>query len=163
MAEEGFQRDPCPWRILDDAGAAFAMGAIGGSVWHLIRGYRASPKGAKMGGAVTAMKMRGPLLGGSFGAWGGLFSTFDCALVAVRQKEDPWNSIFSGAITGGVLAARQGLKASAKSAVFGGVILACIEGVAIMFNRFNTDAHVNQMPDLPPDPLGAQGQSRRAY
>ncbi|EJK54813.1 hypothetical protein THAOC_25526, partial [Thalassiosira oceanica] len=27
---------------------------------------------------------------------------------AVRQKEDPWNSIVSGAATGGVLAARAG-------------------------------------------------------
>jgi|EP01046_Picozoa_sp_COSAG06_P042707 hypothetical protein len=38
--------------------------------------------------------------------WGGLFSTFDCALLAIRQKDDPINPIMSGAITGGVLAAR---------------------------------------------------------
>ena len=38
--------------------------------------------------------------------WGGLFSTFDCALLAIRQKDDPINPIVSGAITGGVLAAR---------------------------------------------------------
>jgi import inner membrane translocase subunit TIM17 len=34
--------------------------------------------------------------------WGGLFSTFDCTLVAVRKKEDPWNSIAAGAMTGGL-------------------------------------------------------------
>lgn len=33
-----------PWRILDDFGGAFAMGAIGGSVWHGVRGFRTSPK-----------------------------------------------------------------------------------------------------------------------
>ena len=38
--------------------------------------------------------------------WGGLYSSFDCALIAIRNKEDPWNSIGSGAITGAVLAAR---------------------------------------------------------
>ena len=38
--------------------------------------------------------------------WGGLFSTFDCCLMGIRGKEDPWNSIGSGAITGAVLAAR---------------------------------------------------------
>ena len=43
---------------------------------------------------------------GNFAVWGGLYSSFDCALIAVRNKEDPWNSIGSGAITGAVLAAR---------------------------------------------------------
>ena len=56
---------------------------------------------------------------GSFAVWGGLFSTFDCTLIAVRGKEDPWNSIASGAITGGVLAARTGLKSSLQAAFFG--------------------------------------------
>ena len=43
---------------------------------------------------------------GNFAVWGGLYSTFDCALISIRDKEDPWNSICSGAITGAVLAAR---------------------------------------------------------
>lgn len=30
----------------------------------------------------------------------------DCGLVKVRGKEDPWNSITSGAMTGAILAAR---------------------------------------------------------
>ena len=38
--------------------------------------------------------------------WGGMFSTFDCCLMAVRGKEDPWNSIGSGALTGAVLMTR---------------------------------------------------------
>ena len=57
--------------------------------------------------------------------WGGLYSTFDCALISIRDKEDPWNSITSGAITGAVLAARNGVKASIAAAVAGrGVELA---------------------------------------
>ena len=44
--------------------------------------------------------------------WGGMYSSFDCALIAVRGKEDPWNSIGSGAITGGILAARGGPRSS---------------------------------------------------
>ena len=36
----------------------------------------------------------------------GMYSSFDCVLKAVRDKEDPWNSIGSGALTGAVLAAR---------------------------------------------------------
>ena len=36
----------------------------------------------------------------------GMYSAFDCVLIAVRDKEDPWNSIGSGALTGAVLSAR---------------------------------------------------------
>ena len=43
---------------------------------------------------------------GNFAVWGGMFSTFDCCLMAVRGKEDPWNSIGSGALTGAVLMIR---------------------------------------------------------
>ena len=42
--------------------------------------------------------------------WGGLFSTFDCTLVALRHKEDPWNSIAAGALTGGFLSLRTGMQ-----------------------------------------------------
>ncbi len=56
---------------------------------------------------------------GNFGVWGGLYSTFDCMLISIRDKEDPWNSIGSGAITGAILAARSGAKASLGAAVAG--------------------------------------------
>lgn len=57
-------------------------------------------------GSLVAVKQRAPIFGGQFAVWGGLFSTIDCSLVYVRKKEDPWNSIISGAATGGILAAR---------------------------------------------------------
>jgi len=41
---------------------------------------------------MTAIKARAPVLGGNFGVWGGLFSTFDCAVKGVRKKEDPYNA-----------------------------------------------------------------------
>ena len=43
---------------------------------------------------------------GSFAMWGCLFSVMDCSFVYIRKKEDPWNSIASGAITGGLLSIR---------------------------------------------------------
>jgi hypothetical protein len=61
-----------------------------------------------------------------------LFSCCDCTITAIRRKEDPWNAIASGAATGGILAARAGLKAAGRSAVVGGVILAAIEGLNIV-------------------------------
>lgn len=38
-------------------------------------------------------------------------------------QEDPWNSIAAGALTGGFLQLRTGLRSSAKSAAFGGALL----------------------------------------
>lgn len=81
---------------------------------------------------------------GNFAVWGGLFSTFDCSLVAIRKKEDPWNSIFSGAATGGVLAARGGWRAATRSAAVGGVLLAMIEGLQIFLTKMMAE------PSAPP-------------
>ena len=74
-----------------------------------------------------AIKARAPVLGGNFGVWGGLFSTYDCAVKSIRQKEDPWkyvslayfpresiwdnanlfsSAIIAGFFTGGSLAVR---------------------------------------------------------
>lgn len=46
------------------------------------------------------------MLGGNFGVWGGLFSSYDCAIKGIRQKEDAWNAITAGFLTGGSLAIR---------------------------------------------------------
>jgi hypothetical protein len=32
-----------PWRIVDDCGGAFSMGAIGGALFHGIKGFRNAP------------------------------------------------------------------------------------------------------------------------
>ena len=105
-------REPCPDRILDDVGGAFGMGAVGGGIWHLIKGAKNSPSGARTRGGIEvllhdaawnlraanprttkhichilqAIRREAPRIGGSFAVWGGLFSTFDCTLVAVRKK-----------------------------------------------------------------------------
>lgn len=68
------------------------MGGIGGAVWHGIKGFRNSPHGERRIGALTAIKARAPVLGGNFGVWGGMFSSFDCAVKGIRQKEDPYNA-----------------------------------------------------------------------
>ena len=111
------------------------MGCVGGGLWHSIKGARMAPSGARLSGSLSAVAARSPVLGGQFAVWGGLFACCDCTLTSIRQKEDPWNSIISGAVTGGVLAARAGPKQMASAAVVGGVLLALIEGMGIMFTR----------------------------
>ena len=51
MAHADHTRDPCPYVILNDFGGAFAMGAVGGTIWHGIKGSRNSPR---VSGAWTA-------------------------------------------------------------------------------------------------------------
>jgi len=69
-------------------------------------------------------------LGGNFAIWGGLFSTFDCLFAYGRGKEDIGNPILAGAVTGAVLSARAGVRASARSGLIGGILLIFIEGAA---------------------------------
>lgn len=164
-------REPCPDRILDDIGGAFGMGAVGGAAFHFIKGTYNSPTGARFLGGTQAVRMNAPRVGGSFAVWGGLFSTFDCTMVYMRQKEDPWNSIIAGAATGGFLSMRQGLGPASRSALFGGVLLALIEGAGIMLNKVlsapqNMPIMMDEpgmpgMPGMPGIPMGqfpGQGQ-----
>jgi len=64
-------------------------------MFHSFKGARNAPRGERFAGAVEAVKANARRLGGSFAVWGGLFSTFDCCFIAVRNKEDPYNSIVS--------------------------------------------------------------------
>ncbi|KAF9880712.1 hypothetical protein CkaCkLH20_01754 [Colletotrichum karsti] len=112
-------RDPCPWVILN-----------GGTIWHGVKGFRNSPYGERRIGAITAIKMRAPVLGGNFGV-----CTFDCSVKGIRQKEDPWNAIIAGFFTGGSLAIRGGYKAARNGAIGCAVLLAVIEGVGIGFQK----------------------------
>lgn len=95
-----------------------------------IRGFRNAPAGLVRGlyGGLDSVKMRTPAMAGSFAIWGATFSSVDCTLVYLRQQEDTWNSIISGATTGGILAARNGIKAMGNGALVGGLVLALIEG-----------------------------------
>lgn len=40
-----FGREPCPMRIFEDLGGAFAMGLIGGGIFQGIKGFRNAPVG----------------------------------------------------------------------------------------------------------------------
>nr|QBH73021.1 mitochondrial import inner membrane translocase subunit tim17 [Carausius morosus] len=156
---EEYAREPCPWRIVDDCGGAFTMGCIGGAVFQSIKGFRNAPSGInrRLLGSLAAIKQKSPIIAGNFAVWGGTFSTIDCTLVHLRRKEDPWNGIISGAATGGILAARNGPVAMAGSALVGGVLLALIEGVGILFTRLSAEQFKQINPILEdPSQLGAQ-------
>ncbi|KAJ0491331.1 hypothetical protein HanOQP8_Chr12g0430541 [Helianthus annuus] len=135
MTAPDTSRAPCPDRILDDIGSGFGIGAIGGSAFHFLKGVYNSPTGSRFIGATEAVAMNMPHVASGFAVWCGLISAFDCTMVYVRQKEDPWNSIIAGAATGGFLQMRQGLRPAGRLALFGGVLFALIEGAGITLNK----------------------------
>ncbi|PAA70080.1 hypothetical protein BOX15_Mlig004945g2 [Macrostomum lignano] len=134
---EEYTRDPCPWRIVSDLGGAYTMGAIGGTLVYFYKGYRTAPSSQHMRliSALSNVRQRAPALGGAFAMWGGTFATTECSLIYLRQKEDPYNSIMSGAATGALLAVRQGPAAMVAQALIGAVLLGLIEGMGIVFTR----------------------------
>ncbi|XP_065178522.1 probable mitochondrial import inner membrane translocase subunit Tim17 1 [Sycon ciliatum] len=146
------EREPCPYRIVDDAGGAFAMGTIGGSMFSAIKGFRNAPQGKKLSGGLKSVKARAPVYGGNFAAWGTIFSTCDCTLSGIRRKEDMLNPILSGGITGAVLAVRSGRGAMARNFVVGAVLLSVIEGVSLFIQHM---AARNMKPVQPQLQLGA--------
>ena len=137
------------------------MGLIGGSLFNGISGARHAPSGFQrraMGGLVR-LKERAPVLGGQFAAWGLCFATFDCTIAHIRQKEDPWNSIMSGAAAGAVMAARSGPQHMVGSAVVGGVLLGLIEGLGYMLNRYMSESFRPVDPRNAPQDPSALGEA----
>lgn len=97
---------------------------------------------------------------GSFAMWGGVFSSVDCLLIYYRQKDDPWNAVGAGFITGGVLAFRGqlsirviyyligGMNVAFKNAVMGGVILLIIEGVTTIITSISMRHQYQMMEQM---------------
>lgn len=134
-ADRDTSRDPCPDRIIEDIGGAYAMGAMGGFIWHFGSGVVNTPLSRWRGGFTNAIR-RAPNTGGAFAIWGGAFNAFDCTLQAIRRRDDHWNAIASGFLTGGVVAYRTGIASASQSAVIGGALLALIEGMSSVFSRY---------------------------
>ncbi|BFF90076.1 probable mitochondrial import inner membrane translocase subunit Tim17 1 [Drosophila madeirensis] len=131
------EREPCPFRLLEDCGGAFTMGALASGVFQAIKGFRDAPSGLdyRLAGSMAAVRARSGRVGGRFASYAATFSSIDCALVYCRKREDAWNSVISGAATGAILAARQGLNGMMGSALVYGVIMGLIEGTNILMGQ----------------------------
>ena len=62
-------REPCPDRILDDVGGAFGMGAVGGGLWHTVKGIKNSPQGQRLLGGSEVRETRAAYGGGGKMTW----------------------------------------------------------------------------------------------
>ena len=94
MGRHSNDRDPCPWRMVEDAGGAFGFGLAIGTIWHGFGGLRNAPRGLRISQAVSRVAARVPLMAGGFAAWGLCFSIYECSFSAIRNKEDMWNQSY---------------------------------------------------------------------
>lgn len=140
-------RDPCPWRIVEDMGGAFALGLVGGSLFTTGKGLYAGGKGNKWKSAWTNTRLRAGRYGTNFAAWGFCFSVSECTMLHLRGVEDPINTITAGAASGAALAVRQGRGAMIVSGIFGGIILGVMEGVMLMVNKYQLDSQLQMQEE----------------
>lgn len=79
-------------------------------------------------------------------------------MISLRKKEDPWNSIISGAVVGGFLEVRQGISSVTRGAVRGGCLFALLEYAGIMLSRSVSEKQLPQVNYDDGAPL-AQGRA----
>eukprot|EP00996_Jenningsia_fusiforme_P003806 NODE_4606_length_786_cov_68.161465_g4263_i0.p1 GENE.NODE_4606_length_786_cov_68.161465_g4263_i0~~NODE_4606_length_786_cov_68.161465_g4263_i0.p1 ORF type:complete len:195 (+),score=16.82 NODE_4606_length_786_cov_68.161465_g4263_i0:62-646(+) len=153
LTEDSFikGREPCPFRILDDCGGAFAMGVVAGSLWHFSRGCWLAPRSQGLSTirrlGLVQMKERGPVVGGNFAIWGLTFSAVECFLIYYRKRDDWFNSVLAGGMAGGMLAARGGRTAMIQSGLVGSALLGFIELAQYLFLKGQSQAQ-QQMKHL---------------
>ncbi|KAF5502609.1 Mitochondrial import inner membrane translocase subunit tim17 [Colletotrichum aenigma] len=90
--------------------------------------------------------MRALVPAGNSGVWGGVFSTYDCAIKGIRQKVDAWNAIRASFMAGGSLAIRGGYCAARTRAVRCAPLYVVIEGVGIGLTAGTTKLEVGSSP-----------------
>ncbi|KYQ91991.1 mitochondrial import inner membrane translocase subunit 17 [Tieghemostelium lacteum] len=137
---------PCPEKLWADSGAAFGIGAVLSTLKGSFSAFKKGPN--TLVRTYSQIRKKSPRLGGNFAIWGTLFSSFDCALIYIRKKEDKVNPIIAGTLTGGVLAARSGWKASVQAAVVGGMFIGVIEAVQHMLEKQMIQKRIEQQQQM---------------
>ncbi|MED6207754.1 hypothetical protein PIB30_038664 [Stylosanthes scabra] len=133
---------------ITSAGFGFQMGLIVGSPFHFFKSLCNSP--THIAAACNAVRLNAPRVGGKVAAWFVLYSASHYALMSARHRDDPWNRVFAPAISSGLLSlCHRSVRASARFAVFGGVLGAAQEVGIIMASKFLDDRkHQKTMRDF---------------
>uniref|UniRef100_A0A1I7Z1A9 Transmembrane protein n=1 Tax=Steinernema glaseri TaxID=37863 RepID=A0A1I7Z1A9_9BILA len=124
-----YSKEPCPYRIADDVGAAFAVGLIGSSLFQSVTGFRTSAKGQKLKGALREVRFRSPATAVQFAAW---------SVPNSRVLHD----------RSGLMAVRSGPRMMAASAALGGFIFSMLEAANLISTRWMSKPLKAQQPEL---------------
>lgn len=91
-------------------GSGFGLGMLLGSIFNFVKGAYTSPVRERLWGGLILAKRRAPITGGNFAAWMGLFGFWQCALLYATGHDSHLNQVLAGAITGGMVNLRGGIK-----------------------------------------------------
>ncbi|KAK3123452.1 hypothetical protein QOZ80_8AG0631180 [Eleusine coracana subsp. coracana] len=118
-------------RVIDVAGDGFLLGTAAGSSFHFVKGLAVSPVGGggRLAGAVRAVHANAPCVAGMCGAYAAVYCASKSAVSIAHQRDDPWNAVAGGAMSGGLLNARRGASAAALSAALGATTVAAVLGL----------------------------------
>ncbi|EER99484.2 hypothetical protein BDA96_02G346300 [Sorghum bicolor] len=97
--------DICPdpvYGYVGFVGDLFSWGLAGGSAVHFVKGFRASPSGARLAGAVNAVRQNAPSVAGRFGAYCIFLSVIEIAASLALRRDDYWTGGTAAAATGGL-------------------------------------------------------------
>ena len=83
-------------------------GIVAGSIMYFAQGLILSPRGQRFRTAITHMRDRAPLLGGSIAMWSGGFAFSSGLMKYNRGIDDEWNDTIGGAFTGFIINIRSG-------------------------------------------------------
>lgn len=129
------------WDLPQDIGGAFAVGLLGGGLLHSVKGFKNAPSGIgnRFQGGFSSMITHAPRLGGSFAAWGFVFSVAESAVYQVRGRHDMWTEVLSGAITGGILHMRRGVPLMVASSIISGTVMGMISVTSTILSKLDRD------------------------
>jgi len=131
------------YRVVDFVGEFFLGGLALGSAFHFVRGLRGlpGPSGARLAGAVDAVRANAPRVAGKFGAYCAFFSAVDNAATLARGSEDTWNSAAAGAATWGLHGMRRrGARAAARCGILGATGILGIDLALTALDRLSYSA-----------------------
>lgn len=149
--------DICPdpvYGYIGFVGDLFSWGLAGGSAVHFIKGFRASPSGARLAGAVNAVRQNAPRVAGRFGAYCIFFSVIENAASLALRRDDHLTGGTAAAATGGLhgMLRRGGGPAAARCALlaatgFLGLDLALDWVLRVIANRlYPQKRQMNRLP-----------------
>lgn len=125
------------YRLIQDVGLAYVMGAGGSSVFYLLRGLRNSPSGGRLAGAVRAVGTNVPLFAAGCVAYSAMFCAAEAVVSHARQRnQDHWDAIAAGAAASGLFRIDRGAAAAARNTLFGATLFAGTTVLALSACRF---------------------------
>jgi hypothetical protein len=127
---------PCT-RIVSDIGDGFTVGCIIGSIWYFTKGAFYSTKKQRFKSGINLLSKRAAVLGGKFAIWTFVFSSTNCLIAKLRNRDDLLNSVISGFSARFAMMIRGGVRLALGSGIIGGLLVGMCEIIMNMYFKLH--------------------------